>query len=168
MFLLPGSELPVNTGALVFVRLPPASNFKLLGALANAKQSAIFKINNLGKGGADGMNGVGDVDAMTDEAPVADGAQQEIVVGISIQEAQKVEEQLAQLKSSSTALVKGQPPTASPVTTKILAKRIIENAFNFLASFGSNTVPLKAFEDWWTKFERKIEMDPSFLEREQG
>jgi hypothetical protein len=50
----------------------------------------------------------------------------------------------------------------------VLAQRIIGNAFNFLASFGSDTVPLKAFEEWWKKFERKIEADPSFLEREMG
>ncbi|KAI7114770.1 hypothetical protein KC352_g34547, partial [Hortaea werneckii] len=50
---------------------------------------------------------------------------------------------------------------------KVMAQRIIGNAFNFLASFGSETVPLKAFQDWWTKFEKKVELDPSFLEREE-
>jgi len=51
------------------------------------------------------------------------------------------------------------------VGTKVLAQRIIANAFNFLASFGSDVIPLKAFEEWWKKFERKVEMDPTFLER---
>ena len=31
---------------------------------------------------------------------------------------------------------------------------------------GEDVVPLKSFRDWWTKFERRIDMDPSFLERE--
>jgi hypothetical protein len=28
-------------------------------------------------------------------------------------------------------------------------------------------VPLRSFQDWWTKFERKIENDPGFLERDE-
>ena len=52
------------------------------------------------------------------------------------------------------------------MTTKVLAQRIIGDAFNFLASFGSNEIPLKAFQNWWMKFEKKVELDPSFLERE--
>jgi len=52
-----------------------------------------------------------------------------------------------------------------------LAQRIIRNAFNFLASFSGTAgtvevVPLKAFEDWWRKFESRIRSDPGFLERE--
>ena len=56
----------------------------------------------------------------------------------------------------------------SALTTKVLAQRIIGNAFKILASFGSDVVPLKAFEEWWKKFERKIEADPTFLDREVG
>lgn len=63
-------------------------------------------------------------------------------------------------------LVRLNSSTGGRATTKVLAQRIIGNAFNFLASFGSDTVPLKAFQDWWTKFEKKVELDPSFLERE--
>jgi hypothetical protein len=69
-------------------------------------------------------------------------------------------------------LVRRSPVTlALPVPTKVLAQRIIANAFNFLASFssggptGRETVPLKSFQEWWKKFEGKIERDPSFLER---
>ncbi|KAI7700593.1 hypothetical protein KC353_g15797 [Hortaea werneckii] len=119
------------------------------------------------------------MDTMTDEpslsasgaAPQAAG---EIVVGLSIEPAAQVEQQLIALKSNQ------QPPTQQPgslvrfnsssggrATTKVMAQRIIGNAFNFLASFGSETVPLKAFQDWWTKFEKKVELDPSFLEREE-
>lgn len=177
VFLLPGQELPPDAGALVYIQIPPSQDFKLLGALANSKQSAIFRINNASKTTAAG-NGLGDVDAMVDEDTSASATAQapEIVVGISLEPAANVEAQLATLKANSGALVKTQPgqqagqgsATASPVTTKVLAQRIIGNAFNFLASFGSDTVPLKAFQDWWTKFEKKVELDPGFLEREQG
>jgi hypothetical protein len=60
-----------------------------------------------------------------------------------------------------------------PPSTKLLAQRIIKDAFNFLASFaggrsGQEVVPLKSFQDWWTKFERRIENDPGFLERDEA
>jgi hypothetical protein len=94
----------------------------------------------------------------------------DIVVGVSIEPAAQVESQMASLKAPSnnptTALVRQTSATGGRVTTKVLAQRIIGNAFNFLASFGSDTVPLKAFQDWWMKFEKKVELDPSFLERE--
>ncbi|KAG9624610.1 hypothetical protein KCU69_g21920, partial [Aureobasidium melanogenum] len=114
--------------------------------------------------------GAGDDQLMLDETPegVAIGGPA-IVVGIEIQPAEQVKALLAEQKAkSSTQLVPlRQSATASPVTTKVLAQRIIANAFNFLASFGSDTVPLKAFEAWWTKFESKVNNDPSFLERPQ-
>ena len=31
---------------------------------------------------------------------------------------------------------------------------------------GQTYVPLKAFEDWWGKFNHKVESDPGFLERD--
>jgi protein Hikeshi len=169
VFLLPGTQLPPDTAATVYVQIPPSQDFKLLGGIGPGKESAIFKVSGV----QSSTGSAGDMDAMTDDPAVgpAGGAQAvggELVVGISIEPAAQVEAQLANLKSTSTAMVRSTPATASPVTTKVLAQRIIGNAFNFLASFGSDTVPLKAFEEWWKKFEKKVELDPSFLEREQG
>jgi len=65
----------------------------------------------------------------------------------------------------------------------IIAQRVARNLFNYLGSFATENlppgvvtlgqlrpegtyVPLKAFEDWWGKFNRKVESDPGFLERE--
>ena len=105
-----------------------------------------------------------------------------VVIGIDIEGAASVAERIqqiqAQSQSQSTALV---PANASnnvksggAPSTQVLAQRIIQNAFNFLSSFsgqvgqsGIEVVPLKAFQDWWRKFETKIKNDPSFLEREQ-
>jgi len=56
--------------------------------------------------------------------------------------------------------------------TSQLAQKIIKNAFNFLASFSGNlangveVVPLKAFEEWWRKFEGRVKSDPGFLLRQ--
>lgn len=174
VFLLPGTQLPPGTAATVFVQIPPSQEFKLLGGIGPGKESAIFKVNGLksSSGGADV-----DGDMMTDDAAGGNPAAvpgAEIVVGISIEPVANVEAQLATLQSggqpssaNSSALVRMNNIPNARVTTKVLAQRIIGNAFNFLASFGSDTVPLKAFQDWWTKFEKKVELDPSFLEREQ-
>ena len=115
-----------------------------------------------------------DGDAMTDDAgqPSANAvpAGADIVVGVSIEPAAQVESQMASLKAPSnnptTALVRQSSATGGRVTTKVLAQRIIGDAFNFCASFGADQIPLKSFQNWWTKFEKKIELDPSFLEKE--
>lgn len=174
VFILPGTQLPPDTAATVYVQIP-GQEFKLLGGIGIGKESAIFKLSGMRSGSAAG----GDEDAMTDtdpaSAPTGVPAGGDIVVGISIEPAAQVEQQLVNLKSSqsqptqsSTALVSARSGNGANVSTKVLAQRIIGNAFNFLASFGSDTVPLKAFQDWWVKFEKKVELDPSFLEREQG
>jgi hypothetical protein len=174
VFLLPGTQLPDGTAASVYVQIPPFQDFKFLGGIGPGKESAIFKVSGLKNGGSNELDG----DAMTDDAgqPSANAngtvpAGADIVVGISIEPAAQVEAQMTSLKEPTgvpqTALVRQQPTAGDRVTTKVLAQRIIGNAFNFLSSFGSDTVPLKAFQDWWTKFERKVKLDPSFLEREQ-
>lgn len=179
VFLLPGVQLPPDTAATVYVQIPPSQEFKLLGGIGPGKESAIFKVSGL-RSVVNGAGG-GDLDAMTDDDPSlsANGATPaatgDIVLGVSIEPAAQVENQLAQLRDglqatahSSSALVRLHSGTGSGrVTTKVLAQRIIGNAFNFLASFGSDTVPLKAFQDWWKKFEHKVDVDPSFLEREE-
>ncbi|KAK0311250.1 hypothetical protein B0A54_09774 [Friedmanniomyces endolithicus] len=166
VFLLPGSELPPNVAASVYVQIPPSSDFKLLGAIGPGKESAIFKVH-----GIKPTAGIIDIDAMTEHTTTsASGAAGDIVVGISIEPAAQVEAQLAQMKAgqqTSNALVPMHSVPSSQFTTKVLAQRIIGNAFNFLASFGSDVVPLKAFQNWWVKFEKKVELDPSFLEREE-
>lgn len=69
------------------------------------------------------------------------------------------------------------PPTVTGVTsgkldegqTILLARRIAHNAFNYLASFErGGMVPLKAFDPWLERFERKVKSDPNFLEKDEG
>ena len=159
VFMLPGNELPADAAAAVYMQLPGESQFQFLGAVSNEKQSAIFKIN---LGGTN--NGENDMTEISN-GPTLTG---DINIGISIESAAIIQAQLANLQSeasASTALVR-RPPS-----TKILAQRIIKNAFNFLASFsgsagGQEVIPLKSFQDWWTKFERRIDNDPEFLERD--
>jgi hypothetical protein len=170
VFLLPGITLPDGTAAAVYAQLPGATQFKLLGAIANEKPSAIFKV--IDKAGGPAGGGLGDDDAMVDE--FANGAAGVLSLGISIEPAQQVaaalEAQKAQSATSAPTVgnemvLRGQ----NMVTTKVLAQRIVKNCYDFLTSWGSgDTVPLKAFQAWWTKFENKIERDPGFLERSDG
>ena len=167
VFMLPGNALPPETAAAVYIQLPGQPEFKILGAIGNEKQSAIFKVNLPGSPAAEN----GEVDMAMDGSSSINGriSAGDINLGISVESAANIRSQLASLQaepSTSNALVR-RPPT-----TKALAQRIIKNAFNFLASFaggpgGQEVVPLKSFQDWWTKFERRIENDPGFLERDE-
>ncbi|KAK3678188.1 hypothetical protein LTR78_002284 [Recurvomyces mirabilis] len=170
VFLLPGAQLPPGTAASVYIQIPPSQEFKLLGGIGPGKESAIFKVSGVKAGPANAADG-DDMDAMVDDAsgPANNmaAASGEIVIGLSIEPAAQVEAQLLQLKGAaalsgqqvtahpSSALVRLNSGTGGRITTKVLAQRIIGNAFDFLASFGSDTVPLKAFRDWWLKFEKK-------------
>ena len=178
VFMLPGTVLPAEAAAAVYVQFPGQQEFKLLGALGNEKQSVIFKVNIPGL--------VQDEDAMTDASGLgtdaAPGSPDGAVVnlGISIELASAVEAQLASTKETAgregTMLTKYTPPSANSSntpSTKVLAQRIIQNAYNFLSSFsgtmanGQEVIPLKSFQDWWQKFERRVQNDPGFLERPQ-
>ncbi|KAJ5619995.1 hypothetical protein N7510_003979 [Penicillium lagena] len=198
VFFLPGTVLPENTGAAIYVQLPDATTgapqeFKFVGALANAKPSGIFSVRSPGGGNGPRHTEAEDEDEMLDEgssnisggaaAGAANGAV--VTLGISIESADNITPQLAALEmerprtessQTSTALVLQTPEQRQQkqISTKVLAQRIIGSAFNFLASFaesdpsnrGHEVVSLKSFRDWWTKFERRVEVDPAFLERE--
>lgn len=156
VFLLPGTTLPDGTAAAVYAQLPGTQDFQLLGALANAKPSAIFKVRS-SSNGADA-----DDDAMRDETASASAAP--LALGISLEPATQVDAAL-QHQSALRDATAGPPA----LSQKLLAQRIIKNCYDFLTSWGSgDTVPLKAFQAWWTKFEGKIERDPGFLARGDG
>ncbi|KAL9035373.1 MAG: hypothetical protein Q9214_006612 [Letrouitia sp. 1 TL-2023] len=181
VFLTPGITLPPSTVAAVYIQFPRAE-FKLLGAIGNDKQTAIFRVRDGGdsgrsSGGPDSEEEMTDVDGAG--APAPNLSQEQVTVGISIEPASDVETQLAwnaaaaAEKKSSALVLANRNREASPLSTKVLAQRIIKNAFNFLASFAGETkvgeeemVPLRSFRGWWEKFERRVENDPGFLERQ--
>ncbi|ETS05142.1 duf775 domain-containing protein [Trichoderma reesei RUT C-30] len=163
VFLLPGIALPDNSAAAIYLTTAreaaasPAPNFRFLGAIGPGKESAMFKV----------AAGAGSE---------TDGG---LMIGISVEPADAVAPRLQELaankatqqqQASSTS---SQSSSSSPVPTVVLAQRIIQNAFNFLASFsgtagpgGVEVVPLRAFEEWWRKFESRVRSDPSFLEKQ--
>lgn len=185
VFMLPNVALPPNTAAAVYIASTPqggnAPDFKFLGGIGPGKESAVYKVGGgLGGGGMGNNAQIPEVDM---DAPES-GAAPSLILGISIEDAATVTQKMAALASSptntanSTAMVK-TGAGANQNQALIMAQRIIKNAFNFLASFSGNVpvpgapgaagvevVPLKAFEEWWKKFESKVRNDPSFLERD--
>lgn len=172
IFLLPGTVLPPNTGAAIYAQLPDPNtgaptDFRFIGALANEKPSGLFSIAQPSSGRTEDD----DEDEMLDEGSAPNPAAV-VTLGISIEPVQNIAPQLAGLEAEKAGSAQAQ--VQRQISTKVLAQRIIGSAFNFLASFaesdpakkGHDVVPLKSFRDWWTKFERRIEMDPTFLERE--
>lgn len=194
VFLLPGITLPQDTAAAVYIQFPQfpnisgtapnASEFRFLGAIGNEKPSAIFRVNIPSPRRTEAEEEDEMMDEGTGSSDIDSNAT--ITLGIAVEPLQSIAPKLASLPSQSsqapsTDLVRQtgrQGPASqgpgSRVSTKVLAQRIIGNAFNFLASFaasdpraqGEEVVPLKSFRDWWTKFERRIEADPGFLERD--
>ncbi|KAJ5997578.1 hypothetical protein N7522_009238 [Penicillium canescens] len=185
VFFLPGTVLPPNTGAAIYAQLPDPttgqpSNFRFIGALANEKPSGIFTVRSPSTGARTEAE---EEDDMLDEGGNTAASAGVLTLGISIEEVQAIAPQLAALEAegassgqdgsgSSTAMVtQGSGQAQRQISTKVLAQRIIGSAFNYLASFaetdkGQDVVPLKSFRDWWTKFERRIDVDPTFLERQ--
>lgn len=163
VFLLPGITLPENTAAAIYFATASAvaaatargqnPDFQFLGGVGPGKESAIFKINA----------------APTENEAASAGA--DVMIGISVEDASSVAARIQEKSAQGTGAAaprQGQPSTA------VLAQRIIQNAFNFLSGFsgaagpgGVEVVPLKAFEEWWKKFEGRVRSDPSFLERQQ-
>ncbi|KAK3306942.1 uncharacterized protein B0T15DRAFT_393792 [Chaetomium strumarium] len=161
VFVLPDVILPAGTAAAIYLVTPPTSpeqtapDSNFLGGIGPGKESAVFKLNT------------------------APG--ESVVIGISIEPAESVAARMTEHSSSKTATTTTTGDAASGAlvpartgqqpSTLVLAQRIIKNAFNFLASFSGTAgqvevVPLKAFEEWWKKFENKVRTDPGFLERD--
>ncbi|KAJ0168770.1 Protein OPI10 [Colletotrichum tanaceti] len=164
VMLLPGVVLPTDTAAAIYfstaadVTAAAATgqmpNFKFLGGIGTGKESATFKIN------AGGNSNTCNVDPNNGS----------VMIGVSVEPAESVFSRIRELSVNRSS----QSGAASQPSTQLLAQNIIKNAFNFLASFsgtagpgGVEVVPLKAFEEWWKKFESRVRSDPSFLERPQ-
>lgn len=164
IFLLPGIVLPDNTAAAIYLVTPPnpaqgqtAPVSKFLGGVGPGKESAIFKLN---------------------ESSASSSGQ--IILGISIEDGASVGARIEELNAAKGAGAQALVPAGAAAvssssnqqpSTLVLAQRIIKNAFNFLSSFSGQAgqvevVPMKAFEDWWRKFESRVRTDPGFLERD--
>ncbi|KAI9683015.1 MAG: hypothetical protein M1822_006208 [Bathelium mastoideum] len=196
-FTLLGALGPGRESAIFRVNLRSSAGGTLAGAGQGSALGAVADDDAMVDDGGAAPNAA----AAPTTVAGADQQQQQLqaagtlTVGLSIEPAAEIEAQLASLKTANPtpggfnpggggALVPARTPVAAnnggaggvgAMTTKVLAQRIIGNAFNFLASFAGNAgpngeevVPLRAFRDWWAKFEKRVELDPGFLEREES
>ena len=170
VFLLPGITIPPGMAAAVYL-VQPQQEPRFIGGIGQGKESAIYKLStSTGITGSEGQTA--------------------FVVGISIEDGVSVQQRIDQSSSRGGTGTSGISDLSGPAgagggTTKQqpdtlrLASKIISNAFNFLSSFsgqvagqqtgsGVEVIPLKAFEEWWRKFENRIKLDPSFLEDKDG
>ena len=114
-----------------------------------------------------------------------------VILGISIEPLNVVQAALATIPPVVSAAATLRPETfslgggggaalvlaGSKPSALIVAQRIIKNAFNYLSSFAikvqlpgqgmQDVIPLKSFQDWWVKFEKKVELNPGFLEKDE-
>ena len=151
VFLLPNVTLPPGTAAAIYVATAADVSsgnpkFRFLGAIGPGKESAMFKVG---------------------------GGSSDLVIGVDVESEQEVGAKLQELAASRGGSNTGADSQRQQPPTVVLAQRIIQNAFNFLTSFsgtagpgGVEVVPLKAFEEWWKKFESRVRADPSFLEKQ--
>jgi hypothetical protein len=164
VILLPSVILPENTAAAVYLATVKdvaaaaesggTPNFRFLGAIGTGKESAVFKI-----GPSSGQN-------------PGSAADDGIVIGVSIETEESIGQRLEQLSANKGAGASGSIAGTSQMPTSLLAQRIIQNAYNSLAGLtklvdGVDVVPLRAFDDWWRKFEARVRNDPSFLAKPQ-
>ncbi|KAI1933209.1 hypothetical protein LOZ65_000418 [Ophidiomyces ophidiicola] len=173
VFLLPGITLPPDAAAAVYIHFSTNQDsnlqgFRFLGALANDKPSAIFRVNDPVRPRTEAE----EEDEMIDEGvPPSPNVEMTVTLGISIEPTSDVAAKVKALSETTELIKKADAQQRPNISTKVLAQRIIGNAFNFLSSFATlngreEMVPLKSFRDWWAKFERRIDTDPGFLERE--
>ncbi|KAJ2491526.1 hypothetical protein IWW37_002198 [Coemansia sp. RSA 2050] len=159
VFLL--GTVPFEPGYAATVHLLwPNKSWQMLGALSNDKPSAIFRLK---------------ATITPEEAASMPGVNAEL--GISIEPIEAVEQQLQQMRQqpggSSNAMVvaqKQQSPSAQGALQ--FAERTLQSLFDYAMSFATRpdasmgafgsgaavqVLPVKAFEDWYSGFLRKIQ-----------
>lgn len=162
VFLLPGVALPPETAAAIYLTTKQEAaaaeaagrspNFKFLGGIGPGKESSVFKISGSSAGNLAGTSDAG----------------QDLVIGVSLEPAGSVSTRMMEMPAPKSSASAG-----GSASTVALAQKIIQSAFNFLSGFSGTAgpgqvevVPLKAFEDWWRKYESRLRSDPGFLDRE--
>ncbi|CAG8485210.1 2955_t:CDS:2 [Ambispora gerdemannii] len=152
--------------------------WKLLGMLSNEKPSAIFRLRGTiipvsGSSSTKFLTGntsmeTNDMSDTTQPAP-----QVTATLGISIEAIALVESQMANLPTTNSVLT---PDNLSQVATNML-----RNLYNYVTSFATSSsplgmqiigqnidmyqsyIPLKAFQDWYDGFMRKVKIDPGMV-----
>ncbi|KAJ2359218.1 hypothetical protein IWW50_003218 [Coemansia erecta] len=160
VFLL--GTIPFEPGYAATVHLLwPNKSWQMLGVLSNDKPSAIFRLKATHGSESAGMVG-----------PNAE-------LGISIEPIQAIEQQMQQQQQQQqNALVPAgqQTGSVSLQTAKLFAERTLQSLYDYATSFATKpdasmgmfgsgapvqVLPVKAFEEWYNTFLRKLQRDPT-------
>mmetsp|Transcript_24762 Transcript_24762/g.36326 ORF Transcript_24762/g.36326 Transcript_24762/m.36326 type:complete len:259 (+) Transcript_24762:66-842(+) len=157
-FLLPTTTLPPNHGVLLYYQASStytneSTGFELLGALTQAKPSGLFRTS-----------------WPTHEfftTKVAPNNIFSITLGVSIEPLENI-----QNLSGST----GSASITGGIEERVnFAQKIALNLYNYMQSFdnggaaqGQMTVPVKVFQRWLERFEKKCRLDPNFFMKDNG
>ncbi|SCU83257.1 LADA_0C10418g1_1 [Lachancea dasiensis] len=187
LFILPNVTFPPDFAGTVYFKLSPTEEFRLFGYVSIEKPSAIFKVrlpNVNGSGMSDPGDGLGEIDMEDDTSgeTLSSGTLAEIIIGISIEPKNQAVAKLQEVKlqqtsgNNASSLVvtrpgqntitsPGQLAKIYPLVTQQLAAKIVKHAHNYLTGFldTQGNVPLKCFDNWWTKFRTRLEVDGQFL-----
>ncbi|KAG5519248.1 hypothetical protein PMAC_002336 [Pneumocystis sp. 'macacae'] len=178
IFLLPDKSFHDNFGATVHFQYSGKS-FQLLGGLSNKKPSAIFRLKNISI--TNNLNS--EADEMLDSA---ESLSISAILGISIEPLLSIEQQLSSLSTiqeNQKKLEKSKEVSLLIPSVQVTLQKIMTNLYNFIVGFATsqlpqgsmlltniqidNTyIPLKVFQDWYSKFSSKLSVDPNFLEKE--
>ncbi|CAD5231258.1 unnamed protein product [Bursaphelenchus xylophilus] len=160
VFLTGLQPFPEGMGGSVFIRWPQASgevHWHYLGFIANDKPSAIFKVAQLHKATSDHST---DLFSNHSNEHVVGNA----LLGIMVEPLRQIQEKVAAEGTSIT-----QQSTLVEFTEKMLT--------NFVNHMGSYVVqlpdpmnpsqiveyiPIKAVNDWFTNFKRRLQFNPHF------
>ncbi|KAI8325409.1 DUF775-domain-containing protein [Martensiomyces pterosporus] len=157
VFLL--GTVPFEPGYAATVHLQwPNKSWQLLGMLSNDKPSSIFRLKST---------------LSPDEAANMPGTSAEL--GISIEPVQAVEQAIMQLHHQQQQPGGGIGASAP---NALFAERTLQGLFDYAMSFATRAdasmgvlgsgasvqvLPVKAFEDWYNSFLRKLQRDPSLV-----
>ena len=155
LFLLPGTSLPPNMGAVIYWQASSqttATGFQVLGALTQNRPSGIYRT-----GWAQNES----IQSLSNSS----GGIINITIGISLEP----------LESISNLNLLEQSGVEDRTNT---AKGIAMDLFNYLQSFddtgssssrpGWMTVPNNIFDRWMQRFQNKSRLDPNFFMKNNG
>ncbi|KAJ1959994.1 hypothetical protein GGI12_004043 [Dipsacomyces acuminosporus] len=163
VFLLGTAPFEPGYAATVHLQWPNKS-WQLLGMISNDKPSSIFRLKST---------------LSPEEAASMPSVSAEL--GISIEPIQQVEQAAMELRQQqgSGALVPSPGGQGMPAqAARQFAERTLQNLFDYAMSFATRAgasmgmlgsgaavqvLPVKAFEDWYNSFLRKIQRDPSLV-----
>lgn len=158
VFLLNTVALAETHAAAVYISWPQTNTWRFLGALSNAKQSAVFRIRSDDRAPA----------TATATATTEDSAQ----IGISVETTEQVEATMARAQHEQGASLSTQ--SLAFESKADLPRKVVENFFEFATSYATSNpaaaavqsaewIPAWVLSKWYQNILSKLQKDPSLF-----